>query len=1160
VSEEYQTTLNTDLPPGCGCAACRDNDGSNDLYLSDSSSYTSEYAASSGDPEAASTVTDANTLIDGREWGEGGGVGVEITFSFPSSTPSYYSGGATEQTNFQAFTSAMQSATRAIFDMIESFTDLTFTETTGENGDITLAQAQLDEGVGAWAYYPDQGDFSGDVWTNTRYASDTQDVTLGDYGFYTLMHEIGHALGLQHSFDAGLTGAENTEQYTVMAYDWSTWGSVYAQSYMLYDIAALQTLYGSNDAYNTGDTTYTLEADVAQTIWDAGGTDTLDATGISGAVTIDLDAGDYSSVGMTDNLAIAYGVEIENAITGAGNDTIYTNAYDNNIQSGNGADTIYGSAGDDILDGQGGSSDTVNYSYDLSDFLFTFVNASQVNLLHTSEGWGDILYNFETYVFNGSSYTRSELQASATTGSLDSIDVRFEWNGGSDRYTYRGDQVESVAFSGTQLGYNGGSSDLLSFDRSGSGLDVTFGDSDAPSVVRLTGTSSGETINLTGTVSGYSSFVYLGDGDDTLNASVAGDNQLYGEGGADTINGSSGADRIFGGEGEDILTGNGGVDRIWGGDDNDTLYGSAGNDELYGDSGNDTLNGGDDDDTLYGGSGLDTLNGDDGSDILHGELGVDTLNGGAGDDSLYGGDGDDILNGDAGSDVIFGHAGDDTINGGDDDDTLYGLDDNDTINGDAGVDRLYGDAGDDIMDGGTEDDRLWGGLGGDTLSGGTGDDLLYGEDGIDTLNGDAGNDVLFGGIDGDTLNGGADNDILYGEDGDDTLNGGLGEDRLFGADGADTMNGDAGSDILYGGAGADIMDGGDDNDRLWGGLAGDTVSGGAGDDYLYGGDGIDTLNGDAGDDVLFGGIDGDTLNGGDDNDILYGEDGDDTLNGDAGSDKIFGGAGIDTADGGAGNDRIYGDAGNDVLSGGAGDDILYGGDDDDTLNGGDDNDVLYGELGSNTLNGDAGDDVLYGYIASDTLNGGDDNDILYGGAGDDVLRGDAGNDYLYGDLNRDTLFGGDGDDYLFAGGNPDELYGGNGSDRLYGEGGKDFLHGGEGIDFLSGGSHADTYYFDALDGSVDRILDFTTGSGITADILNITDLLTGFDTGSDDINDFVQLVYGKATRTDIMVDTDGVGGDWVTIAMMREDWSGVTVDQLYADGNLVVDNSIVIPV
>ena len=164
------------------------------------------------------------------------------------------------------------------------------------------------------SYYPDQGSFSGDVWTNIKYASATQNVTVGTYGFFTLMHETGHALGLQHSFTAGLTGAENTEQFTVMAYDWSTWGSSqYAESYMLYDIAALQEIYGANTAYNAGDTVYNISDDSPQTLWDAGGADTIKTSSVSADVIIHLEEGGFSSIGDANTLAIAYGTQIEKA-------------------------------------------------------------------------------------------------------------------------------------------------------------------------------------------------------------------------------------------------------------------------------------------------------------------------------------------------------------------------------------------------------------------------------------------------------------------------------------------------------------------------------------------------------------------------------------------------------------------------------------------------------------------------------------------------------------------------------------------------------------------------------------------------------------------------------------------------------------------------------
>ena len=46
-----------------------------------------------------------------------------------------------------------------------------------------------------------------------------------------------------------------------------------------FDIAAAQYLYGPNNSYESGDTTYQLSSNLNgyQTIWDAGGTDIIDA-------------------------------------------------------------------------------------------------------------------------------------------------------------------------------------------------------------------------------------------------------------------------------------------------------------------------------------------------------------------------------------------------------------------------------------------------------------------------------------------------------------------------------------------------------------------------------------------------------------------------------------------------------------------------------------------------------------------------------------------------------------------------------------------------------------------------------------------------------------------------------------------------------------------
>ena len=88
----------------------------------------------------------------------------------------------------------------------------------------------------------------------------------------------------------------------------------------------------------------------------------------------------------------------------------------------------------------------------------------------------------------------------------------------------------------------------------------------------------------------------------------------------------------------------------------------------------DTLNGGNGNDYLYGYGGNDILNGDAGDDVLLGGSGNDTLNGGADNDALYGQAGDDILNGGAGNDFLYGGTGSDTLNGGENNDTIYSLD------------------------------------------------------------------------------------------------------------------------------------------------------------------------------------------------------------------------------------------------------------------------------------------------------------------------------------------------------------------------------------------------------------------------------------------------------------------------------------------------------
>ena len=212
---------------------------------------------------------------------------------------------------------------------------------------------------------------------------------VGGYSYHTFIHELGHAVGLEHPHDgspAPLPG-EDQLKYSVMSYkDNATdindgYGSSYfPTTYMLNDIAALQYLYGINATTNAGDTVYTWTAGskVYECLWDTGGNDTIDASNQSLSVTLNLNGGTWSTIGTSysnqaayvrDSLGIAFDVvteavdsRIENAIGTAQADTLIGNAKGNTLTGGLGADTLTGGAGADVFrfvtTGQGGDTVT----------------------------------------------------------------------------------------------------------------------------------------------------------------------------------------------------------------------------------------------------------------------------------------------------------------------------------------------------------------------------------------------------------------------------------------------------------------------------------------------------------------------------------------------------------------------------------------------------------------------------------------------------------------------------------------------------------------------------------------------------------------------------------------------------------------------------------
>ena len=244
---------------------------------------------------------------------------------------------------------------------------------------------------------------------------DATGMQTGGNGFLTLLHEIGHGMGLAHPHDLGggstiMNGVTadffdygthdlNQGIWTVMSYNdgWPDGPIGQSPSYdygvtgtlMALDIAALQAIYGANTSYGAGATTYTLPgANTAGThyasIWDTSGIDTITAGVSSNDAIINLNpatlrndatGGGFVSYlnGIYGGFTIAAGVVIENATGGHGNDVLYGNAAANTLRGGDGSDQLRGHAGDDQLFG-GAGADT-----------FAFV----------SDGGSDVVHDFE---------------------------------------------------------------------------------------------------------------------------------------------------------------------------------------------------------------------------------------------------------------------------------------------------------------------------------------------------------------------------------------------------------------------------------------------------------------------------------------------------------------------------------------------------------------------------------------------------------------------------------------------------------------------------------------------------------------------------------------------------------------------------------------------
>ncbi|MGP1386369.1 MAG: Ser-Thr-rich GPI-anchored membrane family protein [Thainema sp.] len=391
------------------------------------------------DPGVTTSELSGDDAIDAllheslRKWDTSSNGGI-MTFSFldSSAASSYTSEAGQNSEVFSELTESIKKNVREILEMLERYIDIDFVEVNDTVDSFGVMRFMFSDGVSyAQASYPGYTLRAGDVRLNPDYADSSYSGFSGEagtHGYETIIHEIGHALGLKHSGNYDneegifLSPEEDNNTNTVMTYNSVGGDTKYtsadsggkkAITAMPYDIRALQYLYGSkiyqSDAtdysfssiyeYETGGEFFGSSAiSVKQALWDSDGIDTLNFSILSstdeyhfdlnqgGMLTTvsaydgsyyydraqDSNLGDDISEGSqyrtsSFGTSIAYGTIIENLVNSGGSDTVFANSV-SNVFSGYSKDTLTGLDTYNLT-----SSDDI---LDLGDYTFSDITAS----------------------------------------------------------------------------------------------------------------------------------------------------------------------------------------------------------------------------------------------------------------------------------------------------------------------------------------------------------------------------------------------------------------------------------------------------------------------------------------------------------------------------------------------------------------------------------------------------------------------------------------------------------------------------------------------------------------------------------------------------------------------------------------------------------------
>ena len=726
-------------------------------------------AGTNTENNTATGNNNVDALIANRRW-ESNNVRFSFTSNFANDYEDElgYPDSATHAASFSTLNNIQRAVMREWTEMFEDVSNLNLIELGGAGDrDATIRIAESDDPGTAYAYLPGGSFAAGDIWFNK---DDYNSPAIGNYAYHTFGHELGHALGLEHGHEAnGVAGVamdanRDSMEFSIMTYrsyegdpisggySNETWG--YAQSLMMYDIRAIQEMYGADFNTNSGNTVYSFSTTtgemsingvgqgtpggnrVFRTIWDGNGIDTYSFTNYTTDLSIDLRPGSWSNLDTNGNFQTAnlgdgnfarghvfnalpyYGDNrslIERAYGGSGDDSIKGNSAQNFLYGGDGDDTLVGSAGRDTLagrndndlirsDGDGG----LYYGDAGNDLMFSGLGGETMD--------GGLGYDVINHTaFNGN-YEFN--MASGETNFGGESFVNFEqaiMGNGNDEVT--GNASDNVIFgregndtlvggAGRDSLYGGNDSDEIRSDGDGgfydggSGNDCMFSGLGGET---MDGGSGIDIIDHTAYNGNYEFDMASGETNFANESFVNFEYAIMGNGN-DEVTGNASNNYIFGDEGNDTLVGGAGRDSLVGGSDNDEIHSDGDGGVYSGGSGRDRMFSGLGGETMDGGSGVDTIdhtafNGNYEFDMASGEtnfanesfINFEYAVMGNGNDKVTGTNVGNIINTGGGNDVIEAAKGNDLVDAGSGDDVLLGFASYDDIE----IDWLTGGAGED---------------------------------------------------------------------------------------------------------------------------------------------------------------------------------------------------------------------------------------------------------------------------------------------------------------------------------------------------------------------------------------------------------------------------------------------------------------------------------